>query len=69
MIRKSVARVNTQPASYETIKHFSILPNDFTIEAGELTPSLKVKRKVCDERYKDKIEVSLLNSATGRVFH
>ena len=56
MVRKTVARVNTQLASYETIKHFSILPNDFTIESGELTPSLKVKRKVCDERYKEKIE-------------
>lgn len=54
--RKAVAQVNTQLASYETIKNFAILPEDFTIERGELTPSLKVKRRVCDERYKDVIE-------------
>jgi long-chain acyl-CoA synthetase len=52
-LRKTVAQVNTKLASYETIKHFAILPNDFTVESGELTPSLKVKRRVADERYKD----------------
>lgn len=56
LIRQTVAQVNTHLASYETIKHFAILPTDFSIETGELTPSLKVKRRVCDERYKDVIE-------------
>ena len=56
MIRKTVAQVNTKLASYETIKHFAILPADFTIESGELTPSLKVKRRVLDERYKSVID-------------
>ncbi len=55
-VRKAVAQVNTQLASYETIKNFAILPEDFTIERGELTPSLKIKRRVCDERYKDVLE-------------
>ncbi len=55
-VRKAVAEVNTQLASFETIKNFAILPDDFTIERGELTPSLKVKRKVCDEKFKDIIE-------------
>lgn len=55
-VRQVVANVNSQLASYETVKHFAILPQDFTIESGELTPSLKVKRKVCDERYRDRIE-------------
>ncbi|HMN69780.1 MAG TPA: long-chain fatty acid--CoA ligase [Bdellovibrionales bacterium] len=55
-LRRSVAQVNSQLASFETIKNFAILPEDFSIERGELTPSLKVKRKVCDERYRDILE-------------
>ena len=56
LIREAVAEANNQLSSFESIKSFAILENDFTIESGELTPSLKVKRKICDERYKDKIE-------------
>ncbi len=51
-----VKTANGQLASYETIKKFSILPADFTIETGELTPSLKVKRKVVTTKYKDYID-------------
>lgn len=54
-VRKCVAHVNSELASYETIKNFAILPEDFSIDSGELTPSLKVKRKVCDERYAARI--------------
>ena len=56
LIREQIAEVNSQLASYETIKNFAILENDFTIEEGELTPSLKVKRKVCDQKYRDVID-------------
>jgi len=55
LVRKIVADVNSQLGSYETIKAFSILLHDFSIETGELTPSLKVKRKFCDEKFKDVI--------------
>ncbi len=55
-IRLSVAEVNTQLASFETIKRFSILQHEFTIESGELTPSLKVKRKVLDQKFQKQIE-------------
>lgn len=51
LIRRAVADANAQLAPFETIKHFAVLPNDFTIESGELTPSLKIKRKIVDERY------------------
>ncbi|KYG62108.1 long-chain fatty acid--CoA ligase [Bdellovibrio bacteriovorus] len=54
--RKAVADANSQLASYEAIKKYAVLPNEFTIEGGELTPSLKVKRKVLDQKFKDKIE-------------
>ncbi len=55
-IAAAVDRANSQLASYESIKKFAVLPHDFSIERGELTPSLKVKRSVCDERYKDIID-------------
>jgi long-chain acyl-CoA synthetase len=47
---------NSTLSSFETIKHFSILPTEFTIEKGELTPSLKVKRKFLSEKYQDLIQ-------------
>jgi long-chain acyl-CoA synthetase len=56
-VRKVVAETNKQLASFETIKRFSILPKDFTVESGELTPSLKVKRKLLDKKYSHQIEL------------
>lgn len=55
-IQKVIDEVNSNLASFETIKYFEILPNDFTVEDGSLTPTLKVKRKVVAERYKDVID-------------
>ncbi len=54
-IQRHVDAVNAELASYESIKYFRVLPRDFSIETGELTPSLKVKRKVVAERYADTI--------------
>ena len=51
-IQQAVDAMNAKQASYATIKKFVILENDFTQERGELTPTLKVKRKVVTERYK-----------------
>jgi long-chain acyl-CoA synthetase len=45
-------------ASYETPKKLVLLPNDFTIEAGELTPTLKVKRRIVEQRYREAIEAA-----------
>jgi len=44
---------STRLASYESVKRVEILSEDFTVESGELTPSMKVKRKVVTERYTD----------------
>jgi long-chain acyl-CoA synthetase len=54
-VRAAIDRLNGKLASYETIKRYTILPRDLTEEAGELTPSLKVKRKVVAERYQAEI--------------
>jgi long-chain acyl-CoA synthetase len=52
MAQSIVNEKNAQLASYETIKKFAIVPQDFTQETGELTPTLKVKRKVVTEKYR-----------------
>ena len=43
-------------ARYEKVKKVALLENEFTIEGGELTPTLKIKRRVIDEKYRDVIE-------------
>jgi long-chain acyl-CoA synthetase len=52
VIQAAVDRLNANLPSYETVKKFSILDKDFSQETGELTPTLKVKRKLCSERYR-----------------
>ena len=43
-------------APFERIKKLALLPKEFSLEAGELTPTLKVKRRVIEQRYKDLID-------------
>jgi len=56
MVQAAVDNLNKDLASYETIKKFAILPEDFTVENGLLTASLKVKRKVVETKYKDVLD-------------
>jgi long-chain acyl-CoA synthetase len=51
-----VKGLNRDLASYEQIKRFALLPKEFSIDTGELTPTLKVKRKVVEETWKAEIE-------------
>ena len=51
-----VNRVNAELARHEQIKRFSILPRDLTAEDDELTPTLKVKRRVVAEHFASEIE-------------
>jgi long-chain acyl-CoA synthetase len=55
-IGRTVEEKNTHLSSYAKIKKFTVLPNDFTQDGGELTPTLKVKRKVVAEKYHKAIE-------------
>jgi long-chain acyl-CoA synthetase len=55
-VGRTVEEKNTNLQSYAKIKKFAILPGDFTLEGGELTPTLKVKRKVVSEKYKKELE-------------
>jgi long-chain acyl-CoA synthetase len=56
MMEKDFSQFQKQLASYEKIRKFTLLERPFSIENGEMTPSLKLKRKVIEERYKDLIE-------------
>ena len=53
--QRTVEEKNSQLQSYAKIKKFLVLPADFTQEAGELTPTLKVKRKVVSEKHREAI--------------
>ncbi|HMB36283.1 MAG TPA: long-chain fatty acid--CoA ligase [Methylomirabilota bacterium] len=50
-VQRTVDQKNSELQSYAKIKKFAILPEDFTVENGALTPTLKVKRKVISERH------------------
>jgi long-chain acyl-CoA synthetase len=55
-VGRTVEEKNTQLQSYAKIKRFTVLADDFTLDGGELTPTLKVKRKVVSQKYRDAIE-------------
>jgi long-chain acyl-CoA synthetase len=55
-IQAVVDGVNRDLSRYEQIKRFAILPRDFSAEAGEVTPTLKLKRRVCQEHFAAEIE-------------
>ena len=55
-VEQQVEVVNGRLARYETIKKFALLPRELTVEADELTATLKLKRRVILERYREAIE-------------
>jgi long-chain acyl-CoA synthetase len=55
MVAEYVDQLNQRLNRWETIKKHIILDHDLTVESGELTPSMKVKRKVVEDNYKDEI--------------
>jgi long-chain acyl-CoA synthetase len=56
IVQKHVDERNAHLAKYESIKNIRIVKSDFSQEGGELTPSLKLKRKVVLQKYKDLID-------------
>ncbi len=56
MVAGYVETLNARLNRWETIKKWILLDHDLTVESGELTPSLKVKRKVVEDNYKAEID-------------
>jgi long-chain acyl-CoA synthetase len=63
-MRKEVTQNTADLASFEQIRLIGLLPRDLTIEEGELSPTLKVKRRIVEQRYADLID-SVYKSASG----
>ena len=59
-----VNKANEGLAHHETIKKIAVVPDEWTPESGELTPSMKLKRRVINEKYKDRIN-TLYGSGNG----
>jgi len=53
---RTITELTGHLAQFERIKKVALLPHEFTLEAGELTPTLKVKRRVVEQKYKDVID-------------
>ncbi|MBU3651092.1 MAG: long-chain fatty acid--CoA ligase, partial [Limnohabitans sp.] len=56
LIQKEIDKVNTKFARVEQIKQFRLLENQLTAEDDELTPTMKLKRKFVEQKYRDMIE-------------
>jgi long-chain acyl-CoA synthetase len=56
LIQSVVDEVNRQHSRFEQIKRFAILPREFSAEEGEVTPTLKLRRRVVQEHFADEIE-------------
>ena len=56
LVEKGVDALNKRLGSWEAVKYFTLLPRAFTEESGEITPTLKIKRKVVAQRYADQID-------------
>jgi len=52
----AVAAANEDLARVEQVKTFHMLPTEWTVDSGELTPSLKMKRRVVQDKYHEAIE-------------
>ena len=55
-VQRDVALLTRELADYERIRRIALLPDEFTIDRGELTPTLKVKRRVIDQKFAELIE-------------
>jgi long-subunit acyl-CoA synthetase (AMP-forming) len=55
-LQRQIDQVNEKLARVQTIKKFVVVPIEFSIDGGELTPTLKVKRKAVNEKYRSEIE-------------
>ena len=56
LVKEAMDEINTQLARYESVKKYIVLPKEFTVEDGDLTPSMKIKRKQICAKYVAELE-------------
>ncbi|MEO8209473.1 MAG: long-chain fatty acid--CoA ligase [bacterium] len=56
LIQKDIDTIQKDLANYERVRKFTLLEKSFSIETGELTPTMKIKRKHVEDKFKDEIE-------------
>jgi len=56
LLERQVEELTVNLSQFERVKKIALLENEFTVEGGELTPTLKIKRRVVEEKYRDVIE-------------
>jgi long-chain acyl-CoA synthetase len=66
LYQEIVDALNRELSQFERIKRIALLPAEFSVESGELTPTLKVKRKVVEQRWRDRIEALYEDARTAR---
>jgi long-chain acyl-CoA synthetase len=66
LIERQIAEQTSELSQYEKVKRFVILENEMTIDGGELTPTLKVRRRIVDEKYKSVIDKMYDDAENGK---
>ncbi|MFE9242008.1 AMP-dependent synthetase/ligase [Nocardiopsis sp. NPDC006938] len=56
MLQEAIDELNRGLPRHESVKDFAVLPNELTVEQGEITPSLKMRRRAVEERYRDLLD-------------
>ena len=60
-------RLNGSLAQFERVKRFALLPTEFTMERGELTPTMKVRRQVVEQRWRPLIDTIYASSRVSEL--
>ena len=66
MYQSVVDQVNGQLAHFESIKRVSIVSDEWSVEKGELTPSMKLKRRIIEQKYAKQIADLYADEASSR---
>ena len=64
--QRIVDEVNKQLAQYETMKRIQVVPDEWTVESGELTPSMKLKRRIVEKKYEREIALFYADKASSK---